>query len=81
MLADVLLVSGQTRDGVQLLGAAQAARSRHALPGPPSNDDDSEHALAAARQVLGVEETDRAWAEGLVMTITDTIAFAQDQRA
>ena len=81
MLARVLLAAGKTGDGVRLLAATQAARAHHRLPEPPSDNNDTEEALAAARPLLGAAETDRAWAEGLAMTLTDAIAFAQNQRA
>jgi tetratricopeptide (TPR) repeat protein len=80
MLADVLAASGRARDGVRLLGAAQAARSHHAFSGPQPDDGDPESTLAAARQLLGVAETDRAWDEGLAMTIGDAVALVQTQR-
>ena len=81
MLARVLLASGQTRGGVRLLAATHAARAHHLLPGPPSANNDPEEHLAAARPLLGAAETDQAWSEGLAMTVTDAIAFAQHQRA
>ena len=52
-----------------------------ASPAPPSDNNDSDEALAAARPLLGAAETDRAWSEGLAMTLTDAIEFAQHQRA
>jgi predicted ATPase/class 3 adenylate cyclase len=81
MLVRVLLASGKTRDGVLLLAATHAGRVHRLVPAPQSTHNHSEEALAAARALLGAAETDRAWAEGLAMTIADAIAFGQDQRA
>ncbi len=79
-LASVWIASGQTHDGVQLLAATYAVRAHHHLPEPPSDNNDASDDLAAARPILGAEEADKAWAEGFAMTITDTIAFAQNPR-
>ena len=81
MLAGVLLASGQVRDGVRLLAATHAARAHHRLAKPQSNEDDPVAYLAAARPLIGAEETAKAWAHGLAMSITDTIAFVQSERA
>jgi hypothetical protein len=76
-LAEIRLASGETRDGVRLLAATDATRNRHLRPRPQSHNNTLGRDLAAARQLLGDEEADTAWAEGLAMTINDAIALAR----
>jgi predicted ATPase/class 3 adenylate cyclase len=79
-LAGILIESGEARDGTQLLAAAQAGRTRHLRPRPPSHDKDVQRILAVARQALGDTETDAAWAEGFAMPINDAAAVALARR-
>src|SRR5262249_53183654 len=80
-LAGILIASGDARNGVRLLAAADAGRIRHLRPRPQRVNDGFEQDLRAARQLLGDTETDRARAEGFAMTINDAVDLALRPRS
>ena len=80
MLAQVLLASGRTGDGVRLLAASHAARAHHGFAeAQPNKSLEQEPSRRYDRSLVPRKRTS-AWAEGLAMTIADAVAFAQIPR-
>ena len=74
-LAAVAISSGDVERGVRLLGANQAIRERLG-GGPPPEWLRLGDPLSEARSKLDPESYDRAWAEGLAMSVDEAVADA-----
>ena len=66
---------------VRLWGAAERLREEIGSPLAPAEQEEHERAVPAARQALGEEAFDAAWAEGRAMTMEQAIACALDSKA
>jgi len=74
-LAQVHAALGEARNAARLLGAAAQWRSAGA-PMPPVEQAGHARAIAAAREQLGQDEYDRAWAEGQALAPEEAIVAA-----
>ena len=68
------------RQAVRLLGAAHAIRQRIGAVRFKIFDAGYEASVAAARDALGENDFDAAWAEGAALSIDEAIAYAQRGR-
>ena len=62
-----------------LWGAVSGLRGEIAAPLPPCDQDEYEQNSSAAREALGEEAYDAAWAKGRAATMTEAISFALDE--
>jgi predicted ATPase len=76
-LAEAAIALDDTERGVRLLAAAAALREAIAAPAPAGAAKRNERNSAAAREVLGTEEFDRAWSEGAPMPLDRIVADAR----
>lgn len=60
----------------RLAGAVEALRAAHAVPRTPEDQDDFEHAIAAARSRVDAPAWSAAWAEGQALTLEQASAYA-----
>ncbi len=75
-LAGVSATEGRPTEGAQLFGAAEALREAMGAPLAPVEQDEYDRSVAAAREALGEEAFEAAWAEGRAMTMEEAIAYA-----
>jgi len=68
------------RNATRLFGAAEAIRQRTRLARFPVYQAGYDPAVAAARDTLGQQDFDTAWAEGAALSIEEAIAYAQRGR-
>jgi non-specific serine/threonine protein kinase len=76
--AHLALAEGQAVRAVRLLGAADAARKAIGFPQPPSEREEHDRVLAAARSALeeGASGVAWAWAAGQAMTLEQAVTYA-----
>jgi predicted ATPase/DNA-binding CsgD family transcriptional regulator len=76
------LASGRDshREAARLFGAAHVTRRRLGSVRFKIHDADCEAAVTALRDVMGEEEFDAAWAEGVELSVDEGIAYAQRGR-
>ena len=60
----------------RLLGASRAMQARTGAPSPPSTLADYERTVTDARNFLGVEQFEAAWAAGAAMSLDEVVALA-----
>jgi non-specific serine/threonine protein kinase len=75
-LAALVMARGQFARAVRLWGAAQALRETIAVPRQPSETDEFDNCVSAARAALGGEGFAEAWTQGRTMNTNRIIAFA-----
>jgi predicted ATPase/transcriptional regulator with XRE-family HTH domain len=75
-LAWLLGKGGNLERSVRLFGAADSLREAKGLPLSQAERNYNDQFLAAARQQLGAERWDMAWAEGRAMTLDHAVADA-----
>ena len=78
-LACVSATEGRGAEGVRLFGAAAALREAIGAVFSRDERDECERTIAAAREALGEEAFEAAWAEGRAMTMEEAIAYALGQ--
>ncbi len=66
----------QPERAARLWGSAQALRQALGSPLPPHEREEYEYNLAAAREALGEEAFEAAWAEGQAMPLEQAVAHA-----
>ena len=76
-LAEAAVALDDTERGVRLLAATAVLREAIAAPAPPAAAKRNERNSAAAREVLGSEEFDRAWTEGASMPLDKIVDDAR----
>ena len=79
-LTRVVADDGNYPYAARLLGAAAGIRQRMGHARLPMYQAGYDAAVAAIREVLGQENFDAAWAEGLALTTEEAIAYAQRGR-
>jgi hypothetical protein len=79
-LADLAGEAGGHREAARLFGAAEAIRERMGAVRFKIYDVGYEASVAAARDALGDQDFDTAWAEGAAMSTEEAIAYAQRGR-
>ena len=72
--------AGSHAEAARLFGAAEAMRERMGAVRFKIYDADYEAAVAAARNAMGEEDFDAAWAEGAALSTEEAIAYAQRGR-
>jgi ATP/maltotriose-dependent transcriptional regulator MalT len=75
-LACITVGVGWADRAARLLGAAQTMQARTGAPSPPSGAADYRRTVADARQLLGPEQFNRAWAEGAAMSLDVAVELA-----
>ena len=75
-LACITVGPGWADRAARLLGAAQAMQAQTGAPSPPSIRADYERTVADARQVLGTERFETAWAAGAAMGLDAAVDLA-----
>ena len=76
-LASVVAAQGELSWATRLWGTAEALREAIGAPLPPIERADYERAVATARDQLGAESFDAAWAEGRAMTAEQVLAVGE----
>jgi tetratricopeptide (TPR) repeat protein len=76
-LASAVAAQDEPGWAVRLWGAAEALRETIGAPLPPIERADYEQAVATARDHLGKESFDAAWAEGRAMTAEQVLAMGE----
>lgn len=71
---------GNHRHAARLFGAATAARSLMSVTRWPVYAIGYDEAVAAAREAVGDNDFDEAWAEGAALSVQEAIAYAQRGR-
>jgi tetratricopeptide (TPR) repeat protein len=77
-MADLAVERGQHGRAIRLAGSAAAARAARGIPNPPIEQERLESAMNRARDQVGKEKFQAAWAEGQNMSIADSVTFALD---
>jgi len=77
-MARVAAVQGRPGRAARLLGASAALREEIGAPLSPIARVDHDHASNAAREALGQDEFEAAWAEGHAMSLEEATADALD---
>jgi predicted ATPase/DNA-binding XRE family transcriptional regulator len=80
-LARVAVAQGRMQRAARLCGAAAALREDRGWPLPPAKRVEHERTTAAAREALGEEAFEAAWAEGHAMPLEDAITVALNNDA
>ena len=80
-LARVAVAQGRMQRAARLCGAAAALREDRGWPLPPAKRVEHERTTAAAREALGKEAFEAAWAEGHAMPLEDAINVALNNDA
>jgi non-specific serine/threonine protein kinase len=75
-LAAVAAATGDSSRGVRLFGAAESLRQTMGIPPVSFATDEYDRHTAAARDPLGDEAFQAAWAEGQGMSLDDAVAYA-----
>ena len=75
-LACITVGPGWADRSARLLGAAQAMQAVTGAPSPPSAMADYERTVADARQALGSERFEAAWAAGAAMSLEEAVDLA-----
>jgi non-specific serine/threonine protein kinase len=75
-LARVAVAQGRMQRAARLCGVAGALREDTRWPLPPAKRVEYERTMAAAREALGEEAFETAWAEGHAMPLEDAITVA-----
>ncbi len=79
-LARIVGADGSHREAARLLGAADTIRQRFGAVRFGIYEGDHQRCVAEVRDALGVEEFEASWAEGVVLSIQEAIAYAQRGR-
>jgi predicted ATPase/DNA-binding XRE family transcriptional regulator len=80
-LARVAVAQGRMQRAARLRGAAAALREDRGWPLPPAKHVEHERTTAAAREALGEEAFEAAWAEGYAIPLEDAITVALNNDA
>jgi len=75
-LANLALAEGQAARAVRLLGAADAAREAIGAPQPPSEHEEFDRIIGAARSEMDESAFVEAWAEGQTMSLDQAVEYA-----
>jgi non-specific serine/threonine protein kinase len=78
-LAMAQRAQGQATRAVRLLGAAAAAHKALGAPLPPSEREEQDQIIAAARCALEEDAFAGAWAEGQAMSLEQAVAYALER--
>jgi len=76
--ANLAMAQGQAKRATRLLGAADAAREAVGAPQPPSEREEYNRIIAAARCALEEDAFAGAWAEGQAMLLEQAVAYARE---
>jgi predicted ATPase/DNA-binding CsgD family transcriptional regulator len=79
-LACITVGPGWADRSARLLGAAQAMQAQTGAPSPPSTRADYVRTVADARQALGQERFEAAWAAGAAMGLDAAVDLALGER-
>jgi non-specific serine/threonine protein kinase len=80
-LACITVGPGWAERAARLLSAAHAMQAQTGAPSPPSTQADYQRTVADARQVLGLERFDAAWAAGAALSLDAAIDLALAARS
>ncbi|WP_156689661.1 LuxR family transcriptional regulator [Mycobacterium sp. Marseille-P9652] len=79
-LEGLAALAADAEHAARLFGAAEALRQRHGEARSKAFQTNYDTALAAARDALGEDVFDTAWAEGSALSTAEAIAYAQRGR-
>ncbi|MCG8348864.1 MAG: tetratricopeptide repeat protein [Chloroflexales bacterium] len=79
VIAQLAMDLGQTRRGVQILGAATDLRTAIGSLRIPAEQARAAHIIAEARASLGEQAFAEAWAAGQSLTLNEAITLAQEE--
>jgi DNA-binding CsgD family transcriptional regulator len=80
VLAEVALLTGQYERAVRLMAATQKERTAVGLVAFPHVQKRAEQHLAATGTALGDEDFQKAWADGIRLSLEEAVAYAQRGR-
>ena len=72
-IAAIALASGDARDAATLLGVFAGVRRAHRRDLSPADKEELDAAIAQAREALGNEAFDAAWAEGGALSLDQAV--------
>jgi hypothetical protein len=78
-LTKLEVARGHPESAARLGGSVVGLREQLGISMPPAEDEDRDQALGRAREELGTESFDWAWADGYGLTREQAVAFALEQ--
>ena len=76
-MAKLAAAVGRSTEAVRLLAAGEALRERLGVPIQPTDRDERDRSLGAARDAVGEAAFRAGWAEGQSLSLEDAIGEAQ----